>query len=95
MNGIDYEGNGILNLSLVSEYRGNSYAIGGDTGAITLANFVKKYNPDVKGASVLSHIVSYCGGNNCKAPLSLCKYYNIVRYSEFILIAYYRSSFER
>lgn len=73
MNGLDYEGGGILNLSLVSEYRGNSYAIGGDTGAITLANFVKKYNPNVKGASVLSHIVSYCGGNNCKAPLSLCK----------------------
>ncbi|KAG2210295.1 hypothetical protein INT47_003280 [Mucor saturninus] len=71
MNGLDYEGGGILNLSLVSEYRGNSYAIGGDTGAITLANFVKKYNPNVKGASVLSHIVSYCGGNNCKAPLSL------------------------
>lgn len=74
MMGIDYEGAGILNLSLVSEYRGNSYAIGGDTGAVTLSNFMKNYQPNVQGASVLSHIVSYCSGDTCGFPETLCKY---------------------
>ncbi|KAF1799439.1 hypothetical protein V8B55DRAFT_1579453, partial [Mucor lusitanicus] len=71
MMGIDYEGAGILNLSLVSEYRGNSYAIGGDTGAVTLSNFMKNYQPNVQGASVLSHIVSYCSGDTCGFPETL------------------------
>ncbi|KAI9477877.1 MAG: hypothetical protein EXX96DRAFT_229104 [Benjaminiella poitrasii] len=70
MMGVDYEGSGALNLSLVSEYRGNSYAIGGDSGAVTLANFIKKYNPDVKGASVLSHVVSFCSADTCGFPTS-------------------------
>lgn len=74
MMGIDYEGSGILNLSLVSEYRGNSYAIGGDTGAVTLSNFIKRYQPNVQGASVLSHIVSFCQGDSCGFPETLCKY---------------------
>jgi phospholipase B1 len=73
MMGIDYDGSGILNLSLISEYRGNSYAIGGDTNSVTIANFMKKYNPNVKGASVLSHLVSYCSGDLCTFPLSRCK----------------------
>ncbi|GAN07733.1 phospholipase a2 [Mucor ambiguus] len=71
MMGIDYEGAGILNLSLVSEYRGNSYAIGGDTGAVTLSNFIKKYQPNVVGASILSHIVSFCNGDTCGFPETL------------------------
>lgn len=80
MNGIDYEGSGPLNLSMVSEYRGNSYAMGTDTNAVTLANFVKKYNPGVKGGSILSHIVSYCSAKNCGLPLSLCKFYILYTY---------------
>ncbi|KAI8984114.1 hypothetical protein BDF20DRAFT_816011 [Mycotypha africana] len=72
MMGIDYEGSGVVNFSLVSEYRGNSYGIGGDSGAITLANFMKKYQPKVKGASVLSHLVSYCSNDLCGFPLSAC-----------------------
>lgn len=73
MMGIDYEGAGIFNLSLVSEYRGNSYAIGGDTGAVTLSNFMKRYQPNVKGASVLSHLVSFCNGDTCGFPATICK----------------------
>jgi hypothetical protein len=75
MMGVDYDvgGNGLLNFSAISEYRGNSYAIGGDTGALTLANFVKRYNPNVQGASVLSHLVSYCSGNTCGFPETICK----------------------
>ncbi|KAI9478661.1 MAG: hypothetical protein EXX96DRAFT_571769 [Benjaminiella poitrasii] len=71
MMGVDYEGSGIINISLVSEYRGDSYAIGGDTGAITLANFMKRYNMDIKGPSVLSHLASLCTGAECSFPLSL------------------------
>ncbi|KAI9259803.1 SGNH hydrolase-type esterase domain-containing protein [Helicostylum pulchrum] len=71
MMGLDYEaGSGALNLSLISEYRGNSYAIGGDTNAVTLANFMKKYNPTVKGASVLSHLASICHGPLCGFPIT-------------------------
>ncbi|KAI8087473.1 hypothetical protein BDF21DRAFT_486033 [Thamnidium elegans] len=73
MMGLDYEaGTGALNLSLISEYRGNSYAIGGDTNAVTLANFMKKYNPDVQGASVLSHLASICHGPLCGFPITAC-----------------------
>lgn len=75
MMGVDYSegGSGALNFSLISEYRGNSYAIGGDTGAVTLANFIKKYNPSVQGASILSHLVSYCSGDTCGFPETICK----------------------
>lgn len=76
MMGLDYEaGSGALNLSLISEYRGNSYAIGGDTNAVTLANFMKKYNPNVQGASVLSHLASICHGPLCGFPVTACKFY--------------------
>ena len=74
MMGVDYEGSGILNISLLSEYRGNSYAIGGDTNAVTIANFMKKYNPKIQGASVLSHLASLCNGESCGFPASLCKF---------------------
>jgi hypothetical protein len=76
MMGIDYNvgGTGALNLSLISEYRGNSYGIGVDTGAVTLANFIKNYKPGVLGGSILSHIVSFCDGNLCGLPETLCKF---------------------
>ncbi|KAG1447421.1 hypothetical protein G6F56_009267 [Rhizopus delemar] len=64
-------GTGVLNFSSVMEYRGNSYGIGGDTGAITLANFAKHYNPNVEGSSVLSHLASLCYGPLCLPPLSI------------------------
>ncbi|KAI7892132.1 uncharacterized protein EV154DRAFT_505727 [Mucor mucedo] len=70
MNGIDYENSGVFNLSLISEYRGNSYAVGGNTGAITLPNFIKRYNPKVRGASVHSHVISFCTNPYCGLPTS-------------------------
>jgi phospholipase B1 len=74
MMGVDYNGTGALNLSLISEYRGNSYAMGVDTDAVTLPNFIKHYNSSVQGGSILSHIVSYCQGNSCGFPETLCKF---------------------
>lgn len=73
MNGIDYENSGILNLSLISEYRGDSYAVGGDKGAITFPNFIKRYNPGLHGASTHSHIISFCTNPYCGLPTSYCK----------------------
>ncbi|CAO3686249.1 hypothetical protein CU097_013354 [Rhizopus azygosporus] len=64
-------GTGILNFSSVMEFRGNSYGIGGDSGAVTLANFIKNYNPKVQGASTLSHLASLCYGTLCSPPLSM------------------------
>lgn len=75
MMGINYEegGTGVYNVSFISEYRGHSYAVGGDKGAQTLATFIENYSPDVKGASVLSHFTSYCTANNCNFPDNACK----------------------
>lgn len=74
MMGVDYDtgGSGLLNLSAISEYRGHSYAIGGDSNAVTIANFVKQYSPDVKGASVLTHLASFCHGTTCGFPQTIC-----------------------
>lgn len=66
MMGIDPEGTGILNFSALTEYRGNSYGIGGDSDAVTLATFVKHYSPNVQGASRGNGLVSFCNGENNK-----------------------------
>ncbi|KAG1443131.1 hypothetical protein G6F56_010785 [Rhizopus delemar] len=63
--------NNPLEFGVIKEYRGNSHAIGGDTGAVTLANFVKHYNPNLKGAAVLSHSATLCYGPICNAPLNM------------------------
>ncbi|KAG1176305.1 hypothetical protein G6F70_005555 [Rhizopus microsporus] len=72
MMGVNYgaHGTGIVNFTSIMEFRGNSYGIGGDTDAVTLANFVKHYSPNVKGASRLAHIVSYCSAKECTIPES-------------------------
>ncbi|KAI8368206.1 uncharacterized protein BYT42DRAFT_503695 [Radiomyces spectabilis] len=67
MMGINEAGTGIVNFSSVTEFRGHSYAVGGDKGAVTVPNFLKHYSKSVKGASVGSHIVSYCGADTCLA----------------------------
>lgn len=96
--GVDYQGTGIINFSAVSEYRGNSYAMGIDTGAVTLPNFVKKYNSKVQGGSVLSHLASFCNGDTCDFPETICKWKKKKGCSSEILISLnfsiFRSSFE-
>lgn len=40
-------------IGLLTEYRGLSWSIGGDENVedyVTLANIIKKYNPDVKAS---------------------------------------------
>lgn len=69
LEGVDYDGTGLLNISAIMEYRGKSYAIGGDSGAVTLANFVKHYNSNVQGASLGYHPAELCYG---KELLSSC-----------------------
>jgi phospholipase B1 len=44
------------------EYRGQSWSIGGDPNATTLANFFKNYSPEVQGASVGVHTPEVCLG---------------------------------
>lgn len=66
-------GFGILGLNLsqpplvaafnaFNEYRGLSYGIGGDEGALTVPNYIKHYQPNLKGYSVGDHIGLYCSG---------------------------------
>ncbi|KAF7726751.1 hypothetical protein EC973_008439 [Apophysomyces ossiformis] len=59
------QGSSILNLSSLYEIRGVSYAMGGGDGAITLPNFIKRYNPNLGGASVGDHLVEFCYGGFC------------------------------
>ncbi|KAG1546813.1 hypothetical protein G6F49_010388 [Rhizopus delemar] len=62
---------GMVDTKYVREFRGSSYVIGGDTDAITLANFIKYYNPNVYGASTSSHLATLCYGPFCIPPMSL------------------------
>jgi len=50
---------------LLNEYRGLSWSSGGDPGAVTLANFLKYYNPNIQGASEGSHLAEICYGVVC------------------------------
>ena len=56
-------GTGILNISSITEYRGQSWGIGGDSGAITLANFVQHYNSSVEGGAKGKQVAAICHGN--------------------------------
>lgn len=58
--GIDPDGTGILNISAVMESRGKSWAIGGDEGAFTVANFMQHYSPKIQGPSKGEHIAEIC-----------------------------------
>ncbi|KAI9252091.1 hypothetical protein BY458DRAFT_463231 [Sporodiniella umbellata] len=65
-------GTGIFNFSAIMEFRGNSYAIGGDDGAVTIANFVKHYSPKLIGPSTSSHLTTFCYGPLCIPPFNIC-----------------------
>ncbi|CAI2164337.1 9657_t:CDS:2 [Funneliformis geosporum] len=47
------------------ENRGVSFVMGGDPGAVTIANFIKYYSPLLKGPSVGDHLVELCYGIVC------------------------------
>jgi hypothetical protein len=46
-----------VNLANLNEDRGVSFAIGGDSGAVTLATLMKNYQPALKGMSLGEHLV--------------------------------------
>ncbi|CAO3679287.1 hypothetical protein G6F70_005299 [Rhizopus microsporus] len=52
-------------FNALNEYRGLSYSIGGDEGALTVPNYVKHYQPNLKGYSIDSHIALYCSVHSC------------------------------
>jgi hypothetical protein len=54
---------GFLNINALTEHRGSSYLMGTDNGAITIANFMKHYNPNLHGPSIGSHVLSYVRGD--------------------------------
>ncbi|KAI7848208.1 hypothetical protein BDC45DRAFT_450680 [Circinella umbellata] len=58
-------GSGLLNVSSFTEYRGQSWGMGGDDGAITLANMVSHYNTSLEGRSQGSHIATICYADLC------------------------------
>ncbi|KAJ3311958.1 hypothetical protein HDU76_002997 [Blyttiomyces sp. JEL0837] len=43
---------GYLPFASTTEYRGLVYDIGGDSGAVSIANFLKTYNPNLQGQAV-------------------------------------------
>ncbi|KAG2233944.1 hypothetical protein INT48_009757 [Thamnidium elegans] len=57
--------NTIINIKNLMENRGISYGAGGDAGAVTVPNFIKKYSPKLKGSSVSDHLAEICFGPLC------------------------------
>lgn len=49
----------------LNEFRGKSWAIGGDAGETTVPNFLRTYTPDLQGAAKGSHLLEYCAGPEC------------------------------
>lgn len=54
------------------EARGISFAVGGDPGAVTIPNILKKYSPQVNGASLSEHEIELCRFGLCS--LEQCDY---------------------
>ncbi|KAF7727757.1 hypothetical protein EC973_007216 [Apophysomyces ossiformis] len=65
MMGVNAEGTGMWNISAFTEYRGKAYAMGGDEGAVTVAQFIKNYSPNLQGESLGHHILEYCQDTLC------------------------------
>ena len=45
------------------ENRGVSFSMGGDPGAVTIANFIQHYSPELIGSSIGNHLVELCYGD--------------------------------
>jgi phospholipase B1 len=52
-------------ISSLFEQRGVAWSIGGDPGALTTANYFRRYNPDLYGYSVGEHLANVCMGWFC------------------------------
>lgn len=55
----------IFSIPIAREYRGLSYPIGGDEGAITFPNILSHWNPQLVGMSKGHHPVLACVGGRC------------------------------
>lgn len=55
----------LLETQLINEYRGISFAMGGDPHTTTIPSFLKHYRADLVGASRGTHLVELCHGAFC------------------------------
>lgn len=55
----------MLEAQLINEYRGISFAMGGDPHSVTVPNFLRHYRADLVGASRGTHLVELCHGSWC------------------------------
>ena len=73
-------GFGIQGISgLDNEYRGRSWSIGGENNQITLPNFIKYYNPNLKGYSIGNHSAEVCISKNCNTKYHKNDNYNLAQ----------------
>lgn len=49
-------------MAAILEYRGLSYGIGGDENALTVANYIRNYQPGLQGSSIGQRITGVCNG---------------------------------
>ncbi|KAI8147359.1 hypothetical protein BJV82DRAFT_595202 [Fennellomyces sp. T-0311] len=68
-----------VDLGSFYEYRGESYATGGDSNAVTLGKFVQHYSPLVSGTSLGKRLVSTCSGPTCSGLLPILYEYSPLR----------------
>ncbi|KAJ3287273.1 hypothetical protein HK104_008676 [Borealophlyctis nickersoniae] len=52
-------------ITAINEDRGIAFSMGGDPGAVTLPNIIRKYQPDIIGASTGTHFPEICWGALC------------------------------
>ena len=55
----------IFSIPVAREYRGLSYPIGGDEGAITLPNIISRWSTNLTGTSRGHHSLLLCLGGKC------------------------------
>jgi phospholipase B1 len=76
----------------LDEFRGQSSPIGGDPGAITFANFLRHFNPNVTGFSVGRHFVDldFMVGHNERLFSFTCQSkYGIELFLSFFLFFFF------
>lgn len=89
------QGNTIINIKNLFENRGISYGAGGDEGAVTVPNFLKKYSPKLKGASVGSHLVEVCYGPICPPLQCKINHCNVKAFDINIVVSNNRQTTQR
>lgn len=84
---------GLLNANALTEFRGLNYMMGADAEAVSIANFMKHYNPNLRGPSTEIHPLNSISGIVSSVPRRLHNgFASQISQNKMILIKYDRLS---